>query len=240
MLQDPALPLLLQVDLRQDALDRLDWLRRKPGKVGTLAAEDWIEAYFLVGSLPRAIRAAYEGGLLDRVLEKGISGTDPDSTRVLCGLYPLYYWDLIRRESEKHRLDPFLVAGLIRQESLFQPDVRSPAGAVGLMQIMPTTGTRMARKMGIRNFKVASLRQPAVNIRIGTAYLAELLDRYGPDWHKILANYNAGPNPVAKWTAAMPGAEPDEFVENILYNETRLYVKKVLFNRDVYRTIYGR
>jgi len=130
------------------------------------------------------------------------------------------------------------ILSVILQESVFAPSVASPAGALGLMQIMPATGARMAGKIGIQGFQTRMLLEPAVNIRIGTAYLAELLDRYGEDWHKILANYNAGPRAVEKWAADMPGADPDEFVENILYRETRLYVKKVLFNRALYRDLY--
>jgi soluble lytic murein transglycosylase len=240
VLQDPALPLLLEAGLRKEAVERLNWLRTRPGGAGNAAPEDWVTAYCLAGSLPGAMRAAYRGGILEQALSQGVSGEDPESVRVLSMLYPLPYWDLIREQSAKHGLDPYLVAGLIRQESLFQPEALSRAGALGLMQIMPSTGKMVAGKMGMSGFRTTMLLDPEVNIRIGTAYLGDLLDRYGTDWHKILANYNAGPRPVAKWTADMPGAEPDEFVENILYRETRLYVKKVLFNREVYRNLYGK
>jgi len=239
MLQDPVLPLLLEAGLRRDAVERLDWLRRRPDGKEVLETGDWIEAYSRAGDLARALRAAYRGGMHDQILVEGVSGEDDQSVFLIRSLYPLYFWDLIQARAEEHGLDPYLVAGLIRQESLFQSDALSRAGAMGLMQIMPSTGRRMAGKMGMKGFQASNLLDPEVNIRIGTAYLAELLDRYGPDWHKILANYNAGPRPVAKWTEAMPDAEPDEFVENILYRETRLYVKKVFFNRDLYRRIYG-
>jgi soluble lytic murein transglycosylase len=78
-----------------------------------------------------------------------------------------------------------------------------------------------------------------VNVTIGTAYLEGLASRYEEDWPKVFAAYNAGPGPVARWTALMPFAETDEFVESIRYLETRIYVKKVLFNWSLYHRIYG-
>jgi soluble lytic murein transglycosylase len=240
MLQDPVLPLLLEAGLQRDAVERLDWLRQGPGGAEVLETEDWIVAYSRAGDLVRALRAAYRGRMHDRILKEGLFGEDERSVRLLRNLYPLYHWEQIRARAEEHGLDPYLVAGLIRQESLFQADILSPAGAMGLMQIMPATGSRMAKELGMKDFKTSRLLDPEVNIHIGTAYLAELTDRYGSDWNKILANYNAGPRPVAKWTEVMPEAEPDEFVENIRYRETRLYVKKVVFNRDLYRRLYER
>jgi len=239
MLQDPVLPLLLEAGLRLDAVQRMDRLRRTAAGRALLGPEDWIEAYAQAGDLARALQAAYRGGLAERILAEGTSGQDERSVRLLRALYPLYYADLIQARADAAGLDPCLVAGLIRQESLFQPDAHSPAGAVGLMQIMPATGRRLAAKLGMKNFRRADLLDPEINIRLGTAYLAELKERYGPDWQKILANYNAGPRPVEKWAGDMPTAAPDEFVENILYRETRLYVKRVLLNRDIYRTLYG-
>ena len=80
---------------------------------------------------------------------------------------------------------------------------------------------------------------PEVNVTIGTAYLEGLASRYEEDWPKVFAAYNAGPGPVARWAALMPFAETDEFVESIRYLETRIYVKKVLFNWSLYHRIYG-
>ena len=242
MLQEPVLPLLLEAGLRREAAERLDWARQRGATpAATLSAEDWVSAYSLAGDLARAIRAAHRAGLHDEALAGWPAGTEPPAgaTRLLRRLYPLYHWDIVRAHSEAHGLDPYLVAGLIRQESLFQVDAVSPAGALGLMQIMPATGRRMAQELGIQDFETSRLMDPELNIRIGTAYLARLQERYGPDWNRILANYNAGPRPVARWTESMPDAEPDEFVENILYRETRVYVRRVTFNHDLYRMLYG-
>jgi soluble lytic murein transglycosylase len=115
----------------------------------------------------------------------------------------------------------------------------SRAGAVGLMQIMPETGRRVAKKMGFEAFRAERLHDPEVNLRIGMAYLQDLADRYDEDWPKVFAAYNAGPRAVERWTQLNPSAEIDEFIEGIRYRETRTYVKKVLYNWSLYHRIHG-
>ncbi len=237
-LADPALPLLVDTGLLKDAVARLDWLRNG-AKGGGVTQEDWVEAYCLAGDYLKGLRIAMQEGLLSPRLEEGIYGRDPDAKRFLHLLYPLPARFDIQEKARQRGLDPFLVAGLIHQESVFMYDAISPAGAVGLMQIMPATGKRVAEKIGMEGFTVASLQDPEVNVTIGTAYLEGLGSRYEEDWPKVFAAYNAGPGAVARWTALMPFAETDEFVEGILYRETRIYVKKVLFNWSLYHRIYG-
>jgi soluble lytic murein transglycosylase len=204
-----------------------------------LTQEDWVEAYCLAGDILQGLRIARREGLLSPRLPEAISGRDPEARRFLHLLYPLPARFDIPEKARQRGLDPFLVAGLIHQESVFMHDAVSPAGAVGLMQIMPATGRRVAEKIGLEGFAPASLREPEVNLRIGTAYLEGLATRYEEDWPKVFAAYNAGPGAVARWTTLMPMAETDEFVEGILYRETRIYVKKVLFNWSLYHRIYG-
>lgn len=235
---DPALPLLLEAGLSKDAAERLQWLQGR-GLEPKINPDDWMAAYALAGAYAKSIGMARSNGRLSRLLETSGPGPDPDKLALLRLIYPLPYWDTIRGESARKGLDPFLVAGLIHQESLFMSDALSPAGAIGLMQVMPATGSQVASKIGMAGFRASSLQDPVVNIRIGTAYLASLKERYGSQWHKVLANYNAGSGPVARWTSAMPEAEVDEYVEGISYRETRVYVKKVLFNAAVYRRIYA-
>jgi len=237
-LGDPAVPLLLEAGLKQEAVARLNWLRKRPDGL-RLTMEEWVKVYSLAGEHGRAIRLAKAKGLLGRALKEGVSQGEEEDLRFLRTVYPLPYWELIKKQADAHRLDPFLVAGLIHQESLFAPDALSSAGAMGLMQIMPSTGKNVAKRIGMKGFRSSWLKDPEVNIRIGTAYLASLMDRYGKDWHKILANYNAGPRPVAVWTARTPSKDMDEFVETINYRETRLYVKKVLFNGALYKKLYN-
>jgi soluble lytic murein transglycosylase len=237
-ISDPALPLLVETGLLQDAVARLDWLR--DGADGRDVTEsEWIEAYCLAGDYLKALRMARKEGLLSLHLPEGLFRQDLKAQRFLHLLYPMPNRYDIQGIARKRGLDPFLVAGLIHQESVFMPEAVSPAGAVGLMQIMPATGRRVAEKIGLEGFRVEWLRQPEVNLEIGTAYLEGLATRYGGDWPKVFAAYNAGPGAVARWTASKPSAEIDEFVEGILYRETRIYVKKVLFNWSLYHRIYG-
>ena len=235
---DPILPVLLEVGLPRDAAQRLDWLRGRP-ETKDLPLDLWIETYSWAGAYGAALRIAREVRFLDRLLERYLSGDPSQEIRIsLQSLYPLAYWDLIRERSGENGLDPFLVLGLIHQESLFVPDVASPAGAIGLMQIMPSTGSLVSREIGLREFRTSRLEDPEANIRIGTAYLAGLDREYQESWPRVLAAYNAGPEAVTKWIASRPNAEEDEFIEGITYKETRIYVRKVLHNWFCYRKLY--
>jgi len=237
---DPVLPVLIDVGLVRDAAERLDWLRLRPG-LRDLPAEHWIESYAWAGAYSSALRIAlplWSPLRLAELQEKpDFLGQIPALVRH--GVYPLAYWELVRDRCLERRLDPFLVLGLMKQESLFVPDIASPAGAVGLMQIMPATGSRVARDLGLAGFRTALLEDPEVNLRIGTAYLSGLVERFRACWPWVLAAYNAGPEAVERWKAAMPEAEQDEFVEGISYKETRIYVRKVLEGWFWYRKLYG-
>jgi soluble lytic murein transglycosylase len=157
---------------------------------------------------------------------------------ILKVIFPLAYWDLIRQEAARHRLDPYLVAALVAQESTFQADVRSPANAWGLMQIVPGTGRRYAARLAIPRFSTARLTDPTVNVRIGTTYLADLMKRFGDVAH-ALAAYNAGENRVVRWRAERPGLDRDEFIDDIPFPETQNYVKRILGTTEDYRLLYG-
>jgi soluble lytic murein transglycosylase len=154
-------------------------------------------------------------------------------------LYPLEYWELIERYSKDHNVDPYLVASLIRQESTFNAGIRSRAGARGLMQIMPHTGRSLARKHN-RRYRTQDLYNPAINIRYGTHYLEEVLNRFGGRLDYALASYNAGPHRVKAWTGMDLTLDSEEFIEEIPFTETRNYVKLVLRNEMLYRRLYGR
>jgi soluble lytic murein transglycosylase-like protein len=152
-------------------------------------------------------------------------------------MYPFYFGDFVNREAARHRLDPALVLAVIRQESIFNAEIVSRAGAVGLMQIMPSTGEEIARLLGER-FCVDSLTVPSVNIRYGTFYLRRLLDQFSGNEVLALASYNGGPDNASEWYVRGREKDFDLFVEDIGFSETRNYVKKVLGNYWFYRRLF--
>ena len=153
-------------------------------------------------------------------------------------LFPLDYWPLIRRYSYEHQLDPYVVAALIAQESTFAADVKSPANAYGLMQLLPSTGRQYAKLLHLPRFSLSMLTTAEANIKMGTAYFADLVKQFG-GLHFALATYNAGPSRIAKWIAAKPGLERDEFIDDIPFPETQNYVKRILGTAEDYRRLYG-
>lgn len=154
-------------------------------------------------------------------------------------VYPFPYRALIMSRAEELGLDPYLVAGLIRQESAFVPAIGSSAGAIGLMQIMPATGRQLARALGPRGYRTESLRTAEVNVHLGTQYLAELMERYSGDIPIVLSAYNAGPTRANRWRRFPEAEDPHRFTERIPFVETRGYVKNVVRNRALYRWLYG-
>jgi soluble lytic murein transglycosylase len=182
-----------------------------------------VEAYEAVDAPGPAIRVARAAGSDDADLR----------------LYPLGYWEVVVAAARRHGVDPLLVAALIRQESLYDPEAVSAADAHGLMQLVPATARRVAGQLGTEPPTRQALHQPPLNVELGTALLARLLEQYGGSTVKALAAYNAGEDAVAKWERRYAGREPDEFVELISYRETRQYVKAVLTNYRRYRRLYA-
>ena len=148
--------------------------------------------------------------------------------------YPLAYFPLVERWARVHGLDPLLVLAVAREESRFRPGAVSPAGAVGLMQVLPSTAQGLDPSV-----RAGQLTDPDTNLRLGTAYLAGRRKDFGGDLVMALAAYNAGPH-AARRFQALKAEDADEFVEGIPYEETRAYVKRVLESYGVYRWLYGR
>lgn len=155
-------------------------------------------------------------------------------------LYPTAYAESIRFSSRNHRVDPFLVRGVIHQESMFDTKALSRAGARGLMQLMPETGRRLALSLEEQKpFVPDLLFDPEVNIKLGVRYLSELLKNTGDNPAHVLISYNAGPDILKKWLQQFQSLEDeDEFLESIPYQETRLYVRRVLRNLGIYKILY--
>ena len=151
--------------------------------------------------------------------------------------YPLAYWDIIVQESQARNLDPYQVAGLIRQETIFTTRARSVANAYGLMQVIVPTARLTARKYGVnREITVESLYEPRLNIQLGTAYLRDQIDKFGRIEY-VAAAYNAGPGRAVQWKASLP-LEIDEWAEAVPIKETRGYVQGVVRNRLQYLRLY--
>jgi soluble lytic murein transglycosylase len=153
--------------------------------------------------------------------------------------YPLKYWSNIKEESRRHGLDPYLIAGLIRQETVFEPDARSRSNAYGLMQLLPSTGRSVARKNSIGGGRITTsdLYNPALNIQLGCAYVKEMIDRFSR-FEYVAAAYNGGPTRVSRWLRELPAAEIEDWIESIPISETRLYVQGVYRNARHYQRLY--
>lgn len=131
-------------------------------------------------------------------------------------------------------VDPYLVAAVMREESSYNPRAVSVTGALGLMQIMPSTGRFVARELGQADFEPRELLNPETNIRMGSWYLGYLAKKFNKDIVLTIAGYNAGPGAVRRWVETLP-PEFDEFIESIPYTETRNYAKKVLKSYSEFR-----
>ncbi|HSE89196.1 MAG TPA: transglycosylase SLT domain-containing protein [Candidatus Binatia bacterium] len=154
--------------------------------------------------------------------------------------FPLAYWEMIQQKAQERELDPYLILALIRQESLFDPQARSPAAALGLMQLLPSTASRIAKQIGVAPPSNEQLFQPETNLVLGTQYLKDLLQRYSNDWFKAIAAYNAGEAAVDRWEKEILTDDGEEFVERIPYLETRGYVKLVMRNHRIYKLLYDQ
>lgn len=149
-------------------------------------------------------------------------------------LFPRPYEELITAASREHGVDPSLVLALIREESFFRSDARSPANAYGLMQLLQGTARQVADGSGLK-VMARDLYDPEINVRLGLEYLKTLLERYDGRLYLALAAYNAGPHRVDQWRRDFPLADEEEFIEMIPFSETRNYVKNILRNYFFYR-----
>lgn len=151
-------------------------------------------------------------------------------------LFPFPYYDLILKWSQERKLNPLLVTALIRQESRFEKDIKSPVGATGLMQLMPATAKMVADNLNLEEY---SLTKPNDNINLGTWYFDYTHQTYNNNSMFAVASYNAGPGNVSKWLTRYESSDHDEFVENIPFNETKGYVESVFGNYWNYQRIYN-
>ncbi|PYX38417.1 MAG: lytic transglycosylase [Acidobacteria bacterium] len=197
-------------------------------------------------ALAETARLYQDSGRYDRAIEVMKRGVPnyfavdvPELPRTYWeALFPKAYWGDLKRFSTQNELDPYLVASLIRQESEFNPNALSRANAVGLMQLLPVTGKKVAKEVNLHHYNPSQLYTPTVNLQLGTRYFKAMVDKFG-SFEYALAAYNAGSDRVQDWLAEGKYRDPQEFVESIPFTETREYVQAILRNANVYKQLYG-
>lgn len=223
------------------ALARIDTLR-----LAGLDSEVVAEVRVLLGNPPADLDALL--ALSDGLAARGFGPAAvrlgwvaavraPDDPRAIRAVYPWPNRPAVEAEAAEFRVDPDLFAALVRQESVFDAEARSRAGARGLAQLLPTTAAQLARGLDVP-FEADWLVVPDLNLHLGAAHLARLLARYGARADAAIAAYNAGTRPVDRWLERPGSGDPDEFLELIPYRETRGYVRAVLRNRELYAALY--
>lgn len=152
--------------------------------------------------------------------------------------FPKAYQSWVDQYSKEFSVAKELVWSIMKAESQYKKEAISPVGALGLMQVMPYTGARVAEILGDKSFSPNQLLNPETAIRIGTKYLQRLNKKFNSVLPLVAASYNAGPHRVKNWIQQFGGLETDEFIEHIPFLETRNYVKKVIANSYIYARLY--
>ncbi|HEU5041409.1 MAG TPA: lytic transglycosylase domain-containing protein, partial [Gemmatimonadales bacterium] len=218
--------LLIRLGLTEDGGREFDALAR--------TGETTPERLLAVANALRAHGRASQGIQLAR---RALANGAPADARTYRLLYPLIHRDALVAETAEQKLDPSFVAALIRQESMFNPAATSPAGARGLMQVMPDLGGRLAQALDYPVWDPVLLYQPDVSLQLGSFHLQELLGRY-PRPVEVLAAYNAGASRVDRWSQRVGVEDPEVFAERIPFVETRGYVRVIQRNMELYRSLY--
>ncbi len=203
-----------------------------------------IDAERASGDVAAVLQVIAEAGLaasaasIARDLKLGETDDGPTPVRLRID-YPRAYFPLVERAAQETGLDPYLLLGLGRQESLFQARVVSSAGATGVLQLMPATAEWLARvESAITSDEAKNLDVPMNSLRLGAHYLMRMLERYDGNLIFAAAAYNAGPGNVNKWRNARPNVDMDTFIDTIPFRETRGFVRKVLGNYAACLSLY--
>ncbi len=222
---------LLSAGMRREAIAAFDGVRASAWRNPVRLAQ--LSVYFREQGLH---------GLAARVASRLVGlwpeGSMADAPLALQRLaYPLVYADLLSAEAGVRNLDPLLLAALVRQESLFEPAAESYAGARGLGQVMPATGTGIANSLGMEGFVLDDLYRPHISIMFGAFYLRAQMDRFDNQILVALAGYNGGPGNTLRWIEA-GGEDLDLFVEVITATQSRLYLQRVYEQYLIYERLY--
>ncbi len=195
----------------------------------------WVPFAFLfsqVGNFRTPFRTVYNQAASE--IYQGDMKKDPLAQII----YPQAFPEIVKKYAEKYNIDQSFIWSIMKIESTFRPRVGSPVGAIGLMQIMPATGLRMAKELEIKNWQAEQLKDPEMNIQLGVHYLNKLLDLFNNNYILVAAAYNAGEHRVVDWLDTWHKYDTDEFIESIPFTETRNYVKKMLVALHYYRMLY--
>jgi soluble lytic murein transglycosylase len=190
-------------------------------------------AFAQIGEPGRSLR--YLRRVFGGAAEGGAPGLTGEFWRLF---YPFGHAEIVKEAARRAGLDPFFVAAVIREESSYDARARSWVGAIGLMQLMPDTARLIASDAGVRFAEPAALWEPPVNIALGAHYLAQLRGRFQEPLLAV-ASYNAGPHRVQRWLREIKSADLEEFVDQIPFDETRAFVKRVFASWHNYRRLYG-
>ncbi|NJM64360.1 MAG: transglycosylase SLT domain-containing protein [Acaryochloris sp. RU_4_1] len=234
----PALQELYQLGQTQAAWERWQWEfrnRQQPSLSEQLTdgllrigVRDYLDGIFMLTNLETRAQEESDPQQLYQQWQK-----HPGYEQAL---FPLAYLTPVRQWARQRNLNPLLVMSLIRQESRFQPQVRSVAGAVGLMQVLPETAEWVSQRIGLKTYQIDGVED---NINLGTGYLDYTHQTYNNNSLLAIASYNAGPGNVDEWVKTMPNNDADAFVENIPFPETKNYIKSVLGNYWNYLRLYN-
>lgn len=232
--QPAQVPLLMGLRLYEDAISQLN----KHLNTAELPATE--SFYSLI--------ACYEGlAMYDKARELTVrslespafaNATREGLEKLRRKLYPRYYSETVEKYAKLYDVDTFLIHAMILEESRYNAGAVSWAGAIGLMQIMPATGKELAQQAKIRRFRSSMLKQPTVNIQLGTKYIKYLNSLFDGDPMLVTGAYNGGPGRMKRWVTSKNIADIDEFVEKITIRETRLHIKKVIDAYDHYIETY--
>lgn len=203
-------------------------------------AADGIAMYAMAIKLQNLGRTSMSARAGQRLLR--ILNTNPNQglpKPLLSLAYPPAFLSLAGQYAANERISPLLLLAFVRQESFFDPRAESPVGALGLTQVLPSTGASIAGRLGVRDFQPSQLLHADLNLRFGANYMAAQLRQFNNEIFVALAAYNAGPNAAARWRAAAGTDDADIYLETVEFAETRLYIEIVAENYAIYRYLYG-
>ena len=229
-------PLLMELRLYEDAIAHLNRHINTSSLSERQCFYDLITCYEGLAMYDKARE------LTEESLESPTFANAPraDLAKLQQKLYPRYYADAVQKYAKLYNVDNYLISAMILEESRYNAQAVSWAGAIGLMQIMPATGRELAQQLKIRRFRTSMLKQPDVNIQMGTKYIGYLNRLFDGNPLLVIGAYNGGPGRMKRWVTSKNIKDIDEFVEKITIRETRLHIKKVIDSYDHYVGIYGK